>query len=295
MLMDTPSLLAFVTVAHEASFSKAAQKLFITQSAISKRVAQLEEQLEASLFDRIGRGVSLTEAGKQLLPRAERIIAELDDAKRAISNLTEEVAGELNLAASHHISLHRLPPILRQFCERYPQVKLNLRFDESELAYQSVLKGDLEMALITLAPDPDEKIHSQTLWRDRLHFVAAQDHPLAAAKHLNLKELTSHSAILPSKVTFTRQLVEALFERHQLSLNAPMSTNYLDTIRMMVSIGLGWSLLPESLINDDLATLPVEAEAIYRELGVIRHKDRTLSNAANHLLAMLKTSPMDGV
>jgi len=286
--MDTHTLQAFVAVAETGSFSRAANQLFLTQSAISKRIAQLEEQLDSKLFDRIGRQINLTESGKALLPRANQILLQLDDAKRAISNLSGEVTGTLSLAASHHISLHRLPPVLRAFNQQYPKVKLDLRFEESEVAYEGVLKGDLELALITLAPSPDRNIQSETVWKDRLCYMAARSHPLASRDQVTLAELTEYHAILPDRNTFTRQLVEALFARHRLNLNVSMSTNYLDTIRMMVSIGLGWSLLPENLIGNDLQVLPVSEDSVERELGIIYHRDRTLSNAARHLVEMLR-------
>lgn len=288
--MDTNTLQAFVAVAENGSFSKAADQLFLTQSAMSKRIALLEDQLDSKLFDRIGRSVSMTEAGTALLPRARDILLQLDDAKRAINNLTGgDITGELSLAASHHISLHRLPPLLKQFSEECPKVELDLQFAESEVAYEGVLKGDLELALITLSPEPDPSIHSEIIWDDLLQYVVAQDHPLAAFDQIDLNQLTQFSAILPGSNTFTRTLVEQLFSQHELQLNVTMSTNYLDTIRMMVRIGLGWSLLPKSLVDSDLKVLHVtDSEPVHRNLGIIFHRNRTLSNAANHLVKMLR-------
>ncbi|MFT6469926.1 MAG: DNA-binding transcriptional LysR family regulator [Neptuniibacter pectenicola] len=289
--MDTNTLQAFIAVAESRSFSKAADHLYLTQSAISKRIALLEDQLSSKLFDRIGRTVSLTEAGAALLPRAKDILLQLDDAKRAIGNLNAgDVIGGLSLAASHHISLHRLPPYLKQFSHECPKVELDLQFAESEVAYEGVLKGDFELALITLSPAPDPSIHSDLIWDDLLMYVVAKDHPLAQADKIKLEELTHYNAILPGSNTFTRSLVETLFFQHALTLNVTMSTNYLDTIRMMVNIGLGWSLLPQSLVGDDLKTLNViDSEPVHRNLGIIYHKNRTLSNAANHLVQMLKS------
>lgn len=294
--MDTNTLQAFLTVADTGSFSKAAETLYLTQSAVSKRIATLEEQIDSKLFDRIGRTVSLTEAGEALLPRARDILLQLDDAKRVISNLTQgSVTGHLSLAASHHISLHRLPPLLRSFSQSCPEVDLDLRFAESEVAYDGVLRGELELALITLAPQPDPNICSEIIWDDLLHYVVADDHPLASREEVSLQELTGFNAILPGSNTFTRELVKQLFEQHQLELNVSMSTNYLDTIRMMVSIGLGWSLLPESLIADGLKIIKVDAEPVRRYLGIIYHRNRTLSNAANYLVEMLRDERNKGV
>ena len=289
--MDTNTLQAFLAVATSNSFSKAADQLYLTQSAISKRIALLEEQLNSKLFDRIGRTVSLTEAGEALLPRAKDILLQLDDAKRAIGNLAGgEITGELSLAASHHISLHRLPPLLKQFNQECPKVELDLQFAESEIAYEGVLKGDLELALITLSPEPDPSIHSEIIWDDLLMYVVANDHPLASNSKIKLEELTHYNAILPGSNTFTRTLVEQLFLQHDLALNVKMSTNYLDTIRMMVHIGLGWSLLPQSLVDKNLTVLNVvDSEPVHRNLGIIFHKNRTLSNAANYLVNILKS------
>ncbi|WP_286239082.1 LysR family transcriptional regulator [Neptuniibacter halophilus] len=288
--MDTNSLQAFLAVADSRSFSKAADALFITQSAVSKRIALLEEQLDSKLFDRIGRTVSMTEAGNALLPRARDILLQLDDARRVIGNLNAgDVTGRLSLAASHHISLHRLPPLLKQFSQECPRVELDLQFAESEIAYEGVLKGDLELALITLSPQPDAAIRSEIIWDDLLRYVVAPDHPLANKPRIALQELTRYNAILPGSNTFTRSLVEDLFAHHQLALNVSMSTNYLDTVRMMVSIGLGWSLLPDSLITPELRVLNViDSEPVHRNLGLIYHRNRTLSNAAGYLVEMLR-------
>lgn len=276
-----------MAVAQTGSFSQAASQLFLTQSAVSKRISLLEAQLATRLFDRIGRHISLTETGRALLPRANRVLLELDDARRMIGNLSGEVQGPLSLAASHHISLHRLPPILKAYRQRYPAVTLELKFDESERAFEDILKGDLELALITLSPHPHTSIRSETIWQDPLHYVVATDHPLASSGSLSLQQLTHYSAILPGSSTFTRQLVADQFEQLGLALHVGMSTNYLDTIRMMVSIGLGWSLLPESLIDNRLQVLDIGSAPIVRQLGYIYHRDRTLSNAARQFVEML--------
>lgn len=292
--METNSLQAFVAVAETGSFSRAAERLFLTQSAMSKRILILEQQLNNRLFDRIGRTVSLTEAGRELLPRANRILLELSDARRSLSNLSGEVCGTLSVAASHHISLHRLPPVLRHYISEFPEVNLDLRFDESEIAYDNVLKGDLEIALITLSLRPDPNIHSQTIWRDKLNYVVAIDHPLAALQQVTLEQLTCYPAILSGSATFTRQLAEQQFSQLALEPDIAMSTNYLDTIRMMVEIGLGWSLLPETMTENSLSVLKVDAPPVTRELGYITHKERTLSNAARHFIQLLEEAAEKG-
>ena len=135
--MDIGALQAFLAVAESGSFSHAADRVFLTQPAVSKRIAALEHELGTRLFDRIGRRIHLTETGRALLTRARTIIHELDDAKRSIANLAGRVSGELSMATSHHIGLHRLPPGLKAFHTTYPQVHLDLRFMDSEAGCQA--------------------------------------------------------------------------------------------------------------------------------------------------------------
>ncbi len=286
--LDSATLQAFAQVADSGSFSIAAEKLFLTQSAVSKRIAHLEEQVDCRLFDRIGRRITLTEAGRTLLPQAQKILHALEDAALSLQNLSGEVAGTLSLAASHHISLHRLPPVLKEFSTRYPGVELKLRFDESEVAYEHVLNGELELALITLAPSNDPRIHAEVLWVDSLHYVVSEDHPLAILENPDLEALNRYPALLPASNTFTHQLVKEQLSEQGLKPNLGLSTNYLDTIRMMVRIGLGWSLLPETMVDKGLTILPIASEPIPRPLGFIYHRDRTLSNAGRELVNLLR-------
>ena len=284
--MDNQNLKAFITVAELGSFSEAADSLYLTQSAISKRIALLEQQIGKRLFDRIARQVSLTEAGNELLPRARRILQEYENALQAINDLSGEASGTLRLAISHHLGLHRLPPILKQFAQQYPNATLDIEFMDSEKAYEQVLHGDSELAVITLALDSHHNIDSKKIWNDPLRFICAQDHPLAELKKPALKDLAEYPIILPGLNTYTGRIIQNLFQKEGIPLKAPMSTNYLETISTMVEIGLGWSVLPETLIRD-LNVMPFEKVSIERDLGYIHHKKRTLSNAAIGFLELI--------
>ncbi|WP_303855452.1 LysR family transcriptional regulator [Salinicola salarius] len=285
--MDTQSLQAFIAVADTTSFSLAGEQLHLTQPAISKRIATLEHQTGAKLFDRINRRVSLTEAGRLLLPRARQILQLVEDSRRTLSNLSGSVEGSLTLATSHHVGLHRLPPVLKAFTQRYPDVDLDLRFLDSEQAYHGVVAGEIELAVVTLSPRPNPQVESVPVWIDRLRFVAAPDHPLAARGELPLSTLVDYPAVLPGPLTFTRDIVVGSFSRAGLTIDVALSTNYLETLKMMAGIGLGWSVLPESMVDDDIAVLPVAHPPIERRLGYLVHKQRTLSNAGRAMIAEL--------
>lgn len=286
--MEVAELQAFISVADSGSFSLAAQRMHLTQPAVSKRIAALEARLDTRLFDRIGRRTLLTEAGRALLPRARRILMEMEDSRRAIVNLSGAITGRLSVGTSHHIGLHRLPAVLRRYTAHYPDVELDLRFLDSEAACAAVERGDIEMGIVTLPAAPRASLILTPIWRDPLSVVVARDHALTRKRKPTLGQLAQHRAILPAPGTFTRDIVEDAFHRLGVPLLTGLSTNYLETIRMMVSIGLGWSILPDTLLDSDLHPLHFKELRLERTLGVIQHPDRTLSNAARKLIQALE-------
>lgn len=294
--MDFANLQAFVAVAEQRSFSRAAGQLFLTQPAISKRIAGLEEELGSPLFDRIGHQVQLTEAGLALLPRARQLLLDLEDSRRAIRNLSGQIAGQLSVGTSHHIGLHRLPAVLRHYTAAYPAVELDLQFMESEQVCHGVLHGDCELGVVTLPLTPPPELRFQPIWRDPLAIVIGQDHPLADVASVDPDTLLDYPVILPMRGTYTRELVEQAFAKAcpDEVLQVKLATNNLETIKMMVGIGLGWSVLPQTLLDDELQILQLPPLQLERQLGVVWHAGRTLSNAATAMLECLQQNADPG-
>jgi len=293
--MDTQLLQAFIAVAELSSFSLAAQKLHVTQSAISKRIGLLEQQLSTPLFDRIGRSVALTESGNLLLPRAKQLLDDSDSTIRLIKEQQGQVTGTLRIATSHHIGVHRLPPYLKQFRSRFPDVQLQVHFLDSEKAIQASSDGLFDLAVITLpeesSNDGSEPIQQHNLWKDPMQFVVGKEHSLAEKKIITAQDLLQFPAILPDTNTRTTKLVKTILETKGVKANVSMTTNHLDAIKMMVSVGLGWSALPKTLIDNTVIPLTVndlKKEGLIRTLGCIHHRQRTLTNAARMMLKILK-------
>ena len=284
--MDIQNIRAFLAVSETASFSRAAERLHLTQPAISKRIQSMEQFLDISLFDRIGKSVQLTEAGQALIPGYRRILDELEESERIISNLRQTTRGHLRFATSHHIGLHRLPAVLRQFAKTYPEVDLELQFMDSEQACQQVLHGDIELGIVTLPPQADERLSLQTVWHDPMHCVVAADHPLATNEKISRKQLLAQPSILPSTGTYTRALINRALQLDEQT-NILMETNYLETIKAMVQTGIGWGVIPDSMLDDSLQVIEMKTIKMQRELGVVFHKARTRSSAANALLQLL--------
>jgi len=287
--MDITSLQVFLAVAESGSFSRAAERVFLTQPAVSKRIAALEAQLGARLFDRIGRRIHLTPAGQALLTQARLILNSIEDAKRRIANLSGEIGDRLALGTSHHIGLHRLPPALKRFHRDYPDVYLDLRFMDSEAACGAVERGELELAIVTLPPAPRAPLNVTPVWDDPLEIVVGNTHPLAKRRRLDAATLVRYPAVLPGTGTYTRELILTALGTQREHLNVSMSTNYLEVLKMLVVIGLGWSALPHTLIDDELKVVHIKEIKIRRALGIVTHAARSLSNAARAMIEIVNT------
>jgi DNA-binding transcriptional LysR family regulator len=288
--MDTQDLNAFVEVAETGSFSAAAERLHLTQPAISKRVASLESRLGRPLFDRVGRRISLTDAGVALLPYARRVLHELEDARRAVSKLSAEISGRLSIGTSHHIGLHRLPPVLKRFTQQYPEVDLDLHFMDSEDACDAVLAGKLELGIVTLPLTPLANLEQRLIWPDPLAVVVSPEHDLSKLKTVELPMLAQHAAVLPDADTYTHRIITSVLQQHGVAPRVRLATNYLETLKMLVAIGLGWSVLPRSMLDDSIRAIDVAGLALQRELGIVWHQRRTQSAPARALIEDLLAS-----
>ncbi|GAB3683019.1 LysR family transcriptional regulator [Salinisphaera aquimarina] len=286
--MQTEAIRAFVAVCDLGSFQSAADALHLSQPAVSKRLANLESRLGHALFDRVGRGVALTEAGRAYLPHAREMLAVLQDGERALDNLGGHVAGPLRLALSHHVGLHRMPDILRAYVQRYPDVAPEIVFEDSEAACRSVVNGDRELAVITLPTPAHPILLEEDIWADPMSVFVSRSHALATGAALEPAALANHPAVLPPTESYTYAIIRAALASHGVTIAPRMTSHYLETLGMLAGAGMGWTVLPSSMRQDDLVRLEIKGLSIGRRLGAIRHPQRSLSNAAGAMLAMLE-------
>ncbi len=289
--MDTANLQAFIKVAETGSFSMAARQLYITQPAVSKRINQLEHQLGSQLLNRSGKQILLTQTGHLLLPRARQILNQIQSVRQQIADMEGSPMGSLGLATSHHIGLHRLPPILRAFSARYPDVELDLSFMDSEQACLLVENNELEMAVVTLPFSAAPKLSFTLVWHDELKIVCATNHPLTQHTPTRLQDLLPHAAVLPSHGTYTREAIEKALHRVLRDIKVTLETNYLETIKMMVSVGLGWSVLPLSMVDESLRIIDIHGFSSSRELGIVLNRQRSASRAAQAMIDLICAPP----
>lgn len=219
---------------------------------------------------------------------------QLEDSHREIDNLKGEVAGTLHIGTSHHIGLHRLPPVLKRINQQYPDLVLDIHFMDSEVAHREVQSGKLELGIITIPQADKQELNTRVVWDDPLEFVIGKNHPLAqqiknsGTRSVTVKDLAEYNAVLPARSTYTRQILESAFAKtgHHVSTN--LSTNYLETIKMLVAVGLGWGILPRTMLSKELIVVEIPRLKLQRQLGVVWHPKRTLSNAAQVMMELLE-------
>ncbi|MHB8563139.1 MAG: LysR family transcriptional regulator [Acidiferrobacteraceae bacterium] len=285
MGISTEGLRAFVAVADTGSFSRAGARLHLSQPAVSKRVDGLEQTLGVRVFDRLGKQPRLTPAGEALLERARALIADLDGIGHNMQGARRTLGGTLRFGASYHVGLHRLPPALERFHHHHPQVRLDLQFLDSESGCAAVERGALEFAAITL-PDAARTLELVTVWTDPFAVVVHQGHELAGRPMVSPAALCRYPALLPAPGTITRRLILRALPATQRNIG--ITSNHLEVLKVLAGIGLGWSALPLTLIDDTLEVVHIEDISIVRQLGVVTRRGRTLSDAANKMIELIR-------
>lgn len=290
--MNFYQLKYFKKVAETRSISRASEELLLTQPAVSKQMKALEEELGEKIFDRIGKRVFLTRAGEVLYTYAERILRSVQEAKTAVKDMSAECSGELVIGTSDHISLHRLPDILKKYTSAFPKVDLRLRCHRSETILDMVNKNLVDLGVITL-PKTAVKLISKTIWEDAMSLVFPKNHPLQSLKVIRLKDVAKYGMILPEVGTTTRNTIEAAFSGKRLTPNVAMEVAYIETIKGLVKAGLGVSILPDKAVEHEilsgiLVKSKIQDAAFSRNLGVVYLKDKFLSRPAVEFLRLLE-------
>ncbi len=289
-MLNLQDLALFSAVVQHGSFTGAARALNLTQPAVSKRIQSLEEQLGTPLIVRLPRKIELTEAGRVLHERCQHILREVENTTLAIRNLDAHVGGILRLATSHHIGIHYLPGLVREIRSRYPDIRLDLHFMTSEQSADALLSGEVDLALCTLPDQFDPPLAGHLVWEEKLVFVAGEHHPLHQNSRLTLRHLIEHANILPSEDTYTFRRVAECFTREGLSLTPGTPANFIETIRALVAVDLGWSVLPAFMVNGAIRRLPLPELFITRPLGIMLDTRRTRSTVAGAFLDVLGVS-----
>jgi DNA-binding transcriptional LysR family regulator len=288
--METDLLKTFATVADARSFSKAAEKLYSTQSTVSRQIARLEEMLDARLFVRYGRHVELTSAGELLLPLANAIVTRTED---AIGIIREQAGGgpsNVHFGAVPMVMAHILIPLLAPFIAAYPGMSLELMERDDAQLEEAVISGELDCGVMT--PWGSSRVSAYHLLTEEILMVMPREHPLASRPTVPFKAAAVETILLPRATLHVSNIIVETFRKRGLAPRFSSRCNYPELNKELVRKGLGIAPMPMTLCSpaslEGLAALPFE-ESITRDLHLIYPQDRTLSAAARALIAYIRT------
>ena len=266
--MDLGELQVFLTVAKEGSFSRAAERLYRTQPAVSLTIRKLEESLEQPLFVRGARPVRLTDAGALLRDYAERLLNLRDEVKKGLLELEGLKRGELSLGVNES-SIHALLPALATFREAHPGVQVRVHRMFSRDIPHEVVNYRLDLGAVSFVPR-DPQLQATEILKDELTLVVPMKHPLAKRKEVDVEELGKEAFIAHIVESPFRRKVIELFARHRTPLNMPMEMPTIESIKRFVQMGMGVAIVPRMCVAWELDHGWMK-EVRVRQLGIPRH------------------------
>jgi DNA-binding transcriptional LysR family regulator len=290
--LDLGQLEAFVQVANQHSFSRAAEALFLTQPSVTARIQALERDLGERLFERSGRGVRLTEVGACFLPHAERVLQALHAGRDAIDSLRNLQSGTLILASAATISTYILPGLLKSFRSRFPRVEVSVKTGRSEQVLQMLLADEAQVGLVRAVYHQD--IETKGLIEDELVLVANHDHELANIGSVTVEQLGDHPFIFFDRNSSYYSLAQGLFRQHGVVTRTQKELDSMEATKKMVEEGLGIALLPRIAVDRELTTnslREIEIEGMpnpTRQIALISRRSRPLGPVAQAFVEIVQ-------
>lgn len=279
----------FLAVARLQHVTRAAEALHITQSTLSHQLQQLEESLGVALFDRLGRGVALTQAGELFVAFAARAVAEVEEGKAAIGELLSLSRGRLRIGIIHTYNATLLPPIVADFVRRYPGVRVSIEDLPASEVERAVAEGDLDLG-IAFAPAAREDLVAEELFSERLVLVVRNDHPFASLQEIPAARLAGVELALQTKRFSSRNLIDqALGQWIQAGARLEMSSigAMLETIRLH---GMAAIIFEGAMRQDaSLVQIPIVEPGVERKAALIWHARRTQTAAAKMMAQAVRT------
>lgn len=279
----------FHATAEEESFTRAAERLHLTQPGISKHIKGLEEYLSAPLFDRLGRKSSLTQAGKILYEGTQRIFQIIEDSRKTIDDLECDTLGQLRIGASMTLGIYILLPYVKRFRTHFPKVDISVGISVSREIEENVLNNNLDLGFIG-APSNNTRLVAEKLLDDELVLVLPADHPWSRRKAVSVRELMDEPFLISQPGSGTRTILEERFRRMRMAPRF-IELGHTESVKRAVEAGLGISILSRAVVERDLKqgwlkTTKLQGINLERRFYYIHLKGKYISKAARAFLAL---------
>jgi len=289
--MDLYQLRGFYEIARERSFTRAAEKLFLTQPAISLQIKALEGEFGEILLDRKRRQISLTVAGEVLFDHVQHIFAHIEAAKNEIAALREELRGRLVIGTSDTNCTYILPSVLAQYRQSYPGVELDIRNRMSPEVASLVAADEVDLGLVTL-PVKHRDLVEEFLFERREVLICRPDHALGKRKSISLKQVVEYPLLALERGSTSRQLLDRAFAERDLHPQLSMELGGIEVMKRFVEIDLGVALVPQAAVEVEVERGSLHAlrvrELSTRQVGLVEHRGRSRSPAAKAFVEILQ-------
>jgi DNA-binding transcriptional LysR family regulator len=290
--MELSQLEFFVKVVEEGSFSKAAERVYRTQPAVSIAVRRFEEEIGASLFERSQKAPALTEVGELVYDYAKRILSLRDQTLEAVAEMRALKRGRVRIGANESTSLYLLPHLILDYRAQYPNVMVEIFRHTSDRLPREVLDRNLDFALMAYEP-VDGDLDSFPVLRDELVLIMSPEHALAQRSSVTVKELGQEAFLAHNVNTGSRHKVIETFAQHHTPLNITLELATIETIKRFVQLKIGVAFVPRMCVSEELergslVSVPVEDLSYTRTLWVTHRREMTFSPAAAAFLEILR-------
>jgi DNA-binding transcriptional LysR family regulator len=287
------TLKIFCDLVETQSFSQAAERNFVTQSAVSQQVRGLEERFKRRLLERVRgrRDLHLTPAGEAFYESSREVLRAYSQLEESMRQLTGTVSGTVRVATVYSVGLHELPPVVRRFMTSYPQAKIDLEYSRTTRIVRDVLSGAVELGVVAY-PERRRGLEVVPLGGDRLVLICPPAHAFAKRKKLSAADLQGQDFVLFERDIPTRRATDRILRSHGVSVQRVAEFDNIETIKRAVEVGLGVAIVPRPSVLDEqrtgqLAVLPLAEPEWKRSVGVIYRSDRTLGTAAQKFIELL--------
>jgi len=287
--MHVETLNTFCDVVELGSLSLAARQNRVTQSAVSQQLRSLEQRYGRKLIERAPRTAARpTEAGQLLYSELRPLLSSLADLERRVRARPATIEGKVRVATVYSVGLHSLPPALKQFLEKHPEVSVRLEYRRTDQIYAACSSGELDFGIVAL-PARRAQLHVTPLGEDEMVLVLPPGHELKKQRRVSLRALRGSPYVAFDRDIPTRRWLDKILRQHKVSVSYVMELDNIETIKRSVEAGLGLSILPQQALANEvragtLLTRPLEEGPLRRPIAAIQRRGRELSPAAQALL-----------
>jgi DNA-binding transcriptional LysR family regulator len=296
--MQIETLKVFCDLVESRSFSRAAIRNYVTQSAVSQQVKNLESRFETQLLRRDGRSVTPTTAGRKFYENARVILDKFEHLQQEMKSVGQGIAGSIRVATIYSVGIYEMSVVVKSFLRIYPKVNLHVEYSKGAQVYEDCLHGVIDLGIVPY-PEPRKGLRIIPLPADKLVLICAPEHPLAQRRYIDIKELNEQTFIAFEKGLASQRAIDRILQEQDVHVKVVMEFDNIETIKRSVEIGAGVSIVPflsvqKEVQNESLAQVHFTDKSFYRPLGIIVRRKQSLSRAARKFIELMQKPQTNG-